>query len=282
MSLARRYNKDKLRYELIPERALSKIAEVYTKGAEKYTIRDENGNIIDDGANNWRKGLSWMDMIASVERHIRAFKSGEDIDPDLNTFHLANASWGLMSLLEYYSIFPQGDDRQHQYLNHPRIGLDIDGVLADWVGAYKEKYNYDKDHNFASWYLHYDIIDRCVNDLDNEHYLNLKPLISATELPFEPHCYITARHHTREETTKKWLYNNGFPCVPVYLTNPTHNKVEIAKASGVEVFVDDVYKNFVELNNAGICTYLFTTPYNIRYNVGHKRINSLKDLPWFK
>lgn len=38
------------------------------------------------------------------------------------------------------------------------------------------------------------------------------------------------------------------------------------------------YKNFVELNNAGICCYLYDAPHNRRYNVGHKRLFSLKDL----
>lgn len=109
--LARRDNKGKLRYELLPSYALSKVVEVYTKGAEKYTIRDADGNIIDDGANNWRKGLSWMSMIASVQRHIEAWKMGEDLDPELETEHLANAVWGLLGLIEYRMFFPEGDDR---------------------------------------------------------------------------------------------------------------------------------------------------------------------------
>lgn len=109
--IARRYNKGKLRYELVPSYALSKVVEVYTKGAEKYTLRDKEGRIVDDGANNWRKGLSWMDMIASVQRHIEAWKMGESLDPELETEHLANAIWGLLGIIEFTQIYPEGDDR---------------------------------------------------------------------------------------------------------------------------------------------------------------------------
>lgn len=111
LNKARRYNSGKLRYSLVPAFALSKVVEVYTKGAEKYTIRDEEGNIIDDGANNWRKGFDWMGMMDSVQRHIESWKQGEDIDPDLQTLHLANAAWGLLSLIEFTQIYPEGDDR---------------------------------------------------------------------------------------------------------------------------------------------------------------------------
>ena len=37
-------------------------------------------------------------------------------------------------------------------------------------------------------------------------------------------------------------------------------------------------KNFVELNNAGIDTYLLTMPHNEKYNVGNKRINNVNDI----
>ena len=58
-----------------------------------------------------------------------------------------------------------------------------------------------------------------------------------------------------------------------------HSKVDIIKESGIEIFVDDRFDNFVELNKAGICCYLFDAPHNRRYDVGYKRIKSLKELP---
>jgi len=46
----------------------------------------------------------------------------------------------------------------------------------------------------------------------------------------------------------------------------------------VEAYVDDRFENFVELNNAGICCFLFDAPHNTRYDVGYKRIKSLSEL----
>ena len=40
----------------------------------------------------------------------------------------------------------------------------------------------------------------------------------------------------------------------------------------------DSFENFVELNNAGICCFLFDAPHNRRYYVGYKRITSLRKL----
>jgi len=54
--------------------------------------------------------------------------------------------------------------------------------------------------------------------------------------------------------------------------------VDVAMKSGIEIYVDDRYENFVELNNAGICCFLFDAPHNRRYQVGFKRIYSLSEL----
>lgn len=109
-----RYNFGKIRYELIPPKALRKVAEVYTKGSEKYTKRDADGVIISDGANNWRLGMPWMETMGSVQRHIEAWKEGEDIDKDLGTAHLANAVFGLLALLEFADTHPNMDDRPYK------------------------------------------------------------------------------------------------------------------------------------------------------------------------
>lgn len=296
MSKAKRYNKGKLRYDLIPVNALGKVAEVYTKGAHKYSIyTDSNNNkikgsdlpfnevskmdisIVEDGSNNWRLGQNWMGVIASVKRHIALWESGQDFDDDpaMGTLHLANATWGLLSLLEYYKIYPQGDDRPKPYLSHKKIGLDIDDVLADFVGAWLERYpqnkpnfwNFDKD--FGEKY------EALKND--KEFWMNIKPKIDPSELLFEPTCYITSRG-IPSEWTEEWLQRNGFPAVPVYTVGLGESKVEIAKQSGIDIFVDDRFENFVELNNAGICTFLMDANHNKRYDVQARRIYSLKDL----
>mgnify|MGYP006056379119 CR=1 FL=1 len=117
-----------------------------------------------------------------------------------------------------------------------------------------------------------------IDGILDEFYLNLKPLINPNEIPFEPHCYVTSRP-VKTEISEQWLDNNGFPQRPVYTVQVGQSKVDVIKQSEIEIFVDDRFENFVELNKAGICCYLFDASHNRRYDVGYKRIKSLKDLP---
>ena len=110
--------------------------------------------------------------------------------------------------------------------------------------------------------------------------MNVKPKIKASEIPFEPHCYITSRA-CPNEWTAEWLEKNGFPTRPVYTVGHDQSKVEVALKSGIKWFVDDRFENFVTLNDAGICCFLWDAPHNQRYEVGFKRIYSFKDLPIF-
>ncbi len=297
---AKRYNKGKLRYELVPSFAMEKLVEVYTRGAHKYSVyKDSEGNIIkgadipfeeldnygnletiEDGANNWRLGQDWLSSMGSVKRHIADWEKGIDIDSDpaMKTLHLANAAWGLFSLLEFYKIHPEGDNRPHPYLNQPKIGLDIDEVLCNWVGDWAEYRGLDTP---TSWWFDRGLMDE-FNEMKEkgkleEFYLSLKPLIEPMDIPFEPHCYITSRP-VYTEVTEQWLDKNGFPARPVFTTGVGRSKVQIALEQGVDIFVDDGYHNFLELNKAGICCYLMDAPHNRRYDVGHKRIFNLKEL----
>lgn len=288
----KRYNKGKNRIELMPERPLMLIGDVYTGGAHKYTVyKDENGNevlgkdipfedrhkyeIVDDGADNWRKGLSWTEATGSVLRHIMAYKNGEDIDPELGTYHLANAAWGIISLLEFYQTHPELDDRKHAYLEEKKIGLDIDGVLADFVGAINTL-NDREGHEPIDWNDPH-VVERFKEvKRDEDFWLNLKPLVTPQDVPFEPHCYITSRS-IDINVTKRWLHTNGFADAPVYSIGVGESKVDTAIASGIDYFIDDYYKNFVELNQNKICTFLMNRSYNSKYNVGYKRIKDFAD-----
>lgn len=258
-----RYNEGKIRYDLITPFALEQMAKVLTKGAEKYAER------------NWEKGMRWSKVIASLERHLQAMKAGEDFDKESGLLHSAHVITNALFLTEYYRIYPQGDDRPHGYLTLPKIGLDIDEVICDWVGHWTthhgqetpEFWNFDKD------------IGSKFEELkdDKEFWLSIPPKIDPKELPFEPHCYITSRI-IPTEWTEQWIQNNNFPTMPVHTVGHGQSKVQVALESGIEWFVDDRYENFVELNQAGICCFLFDAPHNQRYNVGYKRIHHLKDL----
>jgi len=281
-----RFNQDKLRYDLVEPRAHRDMVKVLTYGAKKYFDR------------NWENGLTWTSVIASAKRHLAAIELGEDYDFDpecegcksgyckkhSGELHVANLACNVHFLNAFYYIFPQGDDRPKRFLKIPKIGLDIDGVLADFSSSWNKVYpEISATHN--SWYFDRKIIDRFNtmrdnNELDN-FYLGIKPLVNPVDMQFEPCCYITSRP-VAKEVTEKWLDIHHFPAKPVISVDIKVSKVEAAKSAGVEIFIDDSYDNFVDLNNNGVFTYLYTTPWNIRYDVGHMRVNSLNNIPLFK
>ena len=77
----------KPRYDLIPPHSLKRLANVYTKGALKYSDR------------NWEKGISFQRCIASALRHIEAFRLGIN-DED----HLGQAAWNLFAIMEFQDL----------------------------------------------------------------------------------------------------------------------------------------------------------------------------------
>jgi hypothetical protein len=89
----------KPRMELLPVEALHEIAEVLTYGANKY------------GPNNWCRGARWGRYYAALLRHIFAWWSGEDKDPETGYSHLAHAGCCLLFLITYQAKGWGSDDR---------------------------------------------------------------------------------------------------------------------------------------------------------------------------
>ena len=266
-----RFNQDKLKYEYVNPQAHRDMVEVLTYGSKKYYPR------------NWEKGFSWTSVIGSLKRHIEAWERGEDYDPDSGLLHMAHVAANAHYLNAFYYIFPQGDDRPKPFLRKFRIGLDIDGVLANFTKGWNKLFPEAKlNPETYSYHLNMgDNLDKMVEEKSiNDFYLELEPLISPKEMSFEPVCYITSRP-CDTEITEKWLEKHNFPLSPVYTVNG-ESKVDIAKKQNIDVFIDDSFDNFVELNNAGIFTYLYSAPWNMKYDVGHMRINNLKDIMIFK
>ena len=94
-----KYDKGKLRFDLLPVYPLEALVEVYTFGASKYEDR------------NWEKGISWSRVFAAMMRHLWAYWRGENNDPESNLPHLAHAAWGCFALLEYSQRRKEFDDR---------------------------------------------------------------------------------------------------------------------------------------------------------------------------
>ena len=96
-----KYDEDKLRFDLLPPKALELLAEVYTSGAKKYEDR------------NMEMGMSWGRVFGAAMRHLWAFWRGEDKDAESGLYHLAHAAWCCLTLLDYVSHkqFKKFDDR---------------------------------------------------------------------------------------------------------------------------------------------------------------------------
>lgn len=259
-----RYNSGKPRFDLVQPWAHEEMVKVLTVGANKYEDR------------NWEKGMKWTTVLASLKRHISAIENGEDFDEETGLLHAAHVACNAHFLTAYYKIYPQGDDRPHKYLNTIKIGLDLDGVIVDFVKGFYEWFN-EPIEDVLFWNSpfirkNYDLVK-----MNSNFWLSLPRRIEPNDLNFEPHCYITSRS-IDNEITREWLLSNGFPDVPVYSVGHDESKVEVAKSSGIDIYVDDRYENFIELNREGICTFLMTASYNLKYDVGFKRINNLSEL----
>jgi len=273
---ARRYNNDKPKYSLLDKDFLEEFTKVITYGYNKYTIKDDKGNIISTGRDNWRKGLSWSDTIDSMNRHLADFRNRNLFDSESGLHNMAHIACNAMFLYYYSKHRREFDDMPEIPLHTKRIGLDIDEVLADFFGGWKELYPIG--YEIHSWNFEMGISSRFEEmkkdgKLD-DFYLNLKPLIKPEELPFEPTCYITNRP-VDSAISEKWLYSLGFPQVPVITTD---DKANACKAMNLDAFVDDNFYNYQKITKAGILCYLWDQPHNRKFNVGYKRIKSLTDV----
>lgn len=257
-----RKNQGKLRYDLIEPNALKDMVKVLTIGADKYYDW------------NWFKGFSWSSVLASLKRHIDAFERGEDYDQESGELHIAHAACNVHYLNAFYYMFPQGDDRIKPS-GYRRYGLDIDSVLSDFV-TYFFKYNNINGELPIHWND-----PRIINNWkhienDERFWLTIPQLIKSEDIIYEPNCYITSRS-INDEWTQRWLDSNLYPKAKLYTVGMGESKVNAAKDASIEVFLDDSIDNYYDLNNNGIDCYLYTAQHNKKYDVGHKRINSIHD-----
>lgn len=260
-----RLDAGKPRLDLIPANAINDLGRVLSAGQRKY------------GERNWERGMKWSRVSGPLLRHMNAFMSGEDYDPETGELHIAHVLCNAAFLSEYYRTFPQGDDRNQKVVyQQRRIGLDIDDVLADFIKHYQARH--DIQMSPTCW--NFDpLLPQRLKELqdDDEFWLSIPVLTPPENIPFEPTCYITSRVCS-VEVTNKWLELNGYPLAPVYVANDTRSKADIAEQQKLDIFIDDRYANFQEVSSRGIFCYLFDAPHNQRYNVGFRRIKSLKEI----
>lgn len=285
---ALRYNSGKNDLALIPYELIEGVGKVMTYGKEKYTIKDEQGNIICTGANNWRKGMSWTSVLSSLKRHLLAFEKGEDKDPESNLLHLEHVAANIGFLLNFYNTHPELDDRIIPSINsEKRIALDIDGCLSDYTLAFvkyaAKKGIFVNEEDVDNWQQQHWNFPYSMQPLWNEiihnkqFWLNIPVIEKNRHFNFEPVIYLSTRP-IPVEWTKEWLEKNGFPCESVFHVDG-YKKSEICKEYKIDILVDDCWKNVVECQKNSIFAYLMDTNYNRKYKIPeHRRITSLSQI----
>lgn len=94
-------NAKPIRIDLIPAEFEEELGRVYHFGCDKYA------------AHNYRKGYKFSLSIASLYRHLNAWKRGEDNDPESGHSHLAHAAWHCAALFQ--SQVDHGDRFDDRY-----------------------------------------------------------------------------------------------------------------------------------------------------------------------
>ena len=98
---APKFDATKVRVDLLPIEPMMQIATVFGFGAKKFF------------AKSYRQGetVVWSRTYGSIMRHMMAFWSGEDKDPESGLSHLAHAACCIMFLLEFEKTHKELDDR---------------------------------------------------------------------------------------------------------------------------------------------------------------------------
>ena len=245
-----------VRYDLIPVQGITEVNKVLTKKLETHEV------------NEWKYGISWTEVLSSLKKHLTEFELGNDYTEE-GLLHMAEVAANALILCEYYSIYPQGDDRIIAPVNKPIIGCDLDDVIFDFTGSYEKRFN-TKLSDY--WNGDYDMkanLEQLKNEKD--FWVNM-PVKNRPS--FEIDYYITARS-IPVEWTEEAIQRNNLPKAPIYSLPWNVSKIDTLKKLGVDIMIDDKYATFKECKENGIFCYLMDTAANRHYNVGHHRIYDL-------
>jgi uncharacterized HAD superfamily protein len=160
-----------------------------------------------------------------------------------------------------------------------RVGVDIDGVLADtlplWVGELNKHFN--KNKKVEEIHL-YDLLETF--ELENEQLRGFirekgQDMMSApAPIPGAAHylkkikeehyvVIVTARQELYREATEGWLERHSMRYDELLLTG-THEKADICREQGLQIMIEDTREVGLGLSVAGIPVLLLDAPYNRR------------------
>ena len=98
-TVALKFDKGKLRMDLIDPVVEEALAEILTFGAEKY------------GDWNWAKGFKWSKLYGALRRHLKDWYACRGVDPETSASHLHHALCCLAFLISHETRGLGEDDR---------------------------------------------------------------------------------------------------------------------------------------------------------------------------
>ena len=174
-----------------------------------------------------------------------------------------------------------------------RIGLDIDGVLANFVQGIIDRgvlmgVSEHLPNHWTNWTQHImpgDEAEAAFKKVwdavtpDRSFWLGLQPMLRPEDIPFVPVAYCTARPIS-SHVTAAWLDAHDFPDARVITVPYGASKVASLHDAGVTIFVDDNVENFKQINGAPTDTLclLWDAPPNRRFNAGAERIFTMAEV----
>lgn len=246
----------KKRFDLIPAKSLSGVAKVFAKGVEEGYAEE-----------GWKK-CNVKHLLNKMKEKINEFEDMVDKDED-GLYNIDKVAAYAMMIHDTLATNPHMDNRFDQISATPRVALDVDDVVADFLGAYAERTGDTLNPYWAASYNMMENLDELADDED--FWVNLKVKHRPN---FEPVCYISSRS-IPVEFTQKFIQKAGLPCAPVFHVNWNTTKVNVLKENKIDILVDDKVENFLEATKAGIFCYLMDAPHNRHFDAKGRRIYDL-------
>lgn len=166
-----------------------------------------------------------------------------------------------------------------------RIGIDLDGVLANWLAAAFTKMYFDHGIDLLPHVATWHPVDPKVNGLFGELirnvdvYRTLMPIPGAVDgvyallKHFGRVVLVTHRPSNTHVTTLDWLEKWGFPHLELYHSNGP--KLKRARGLKLTHFVDDNPDTVQDMRVSGIAGYLLVV-----HEIPSQRFQRARGLPW--
>ncbi len=208
------------RFDLIPAKAMSGIAKIFNEGVTKGYSPE-----------GW-KNCDIKHLLNKLKEKLNDFEDMVDKDED-GLWNIDKVAAYAMMIHDNLATNPHRDNRFDQISTTPRVALDVDDVVADFLGGYELKTGETLN---PYWAASYNMMSNLKELADNEDFWVNLPVKHRPN--FEPTCYISSRS-IPVEFTQKFIQKAGLPCAPIFHVPWNESKVDVLKENKIDILVDD-------------------------------------------